>query len=160
MWTPSAGANPTQTARGERTAVHGTPSRAPDRGAAHLTTPEQAALYRAASGDLNALHIDPETAQAVGFKAPILTGTCTLGIAVRHVMEAFAGGDVSRFGSVKVRLSGPVYAALRGGVRTEMWDDGERVLFRMVVDGEGDQKERVVLSKGCVTLKGEVGAKL
>ena len=64
------------------------------------------------------------------------------------------------FSSVKVRLSGPIYAALGDGVRTEMWDDGERVLFRMVVDGEGDQKERVVLSQGCVTLKGEVGAKL
>lgn len=160
MRTPSSGANATQTPRGERTAIYPTPTRTPDQTLTHQTTPEQAALYRAASGDLNALHIDPDTARAAGFKAPILTGTCTLGIAVRHVLEAFASDDASRFKSVRVRLSGPVFAALGERVRTEMWKEyGGRVLFRMVVDEDRDG--RTVLSQGCVMLRGEMeGASL
>jgi acyl dehydratase len=160
MRTPSSGASLTQTPRGERTAIYSTPTRSPDKVLSHQTTPEQAALYRAASGDLNPLHIDPATAKAAGFKAPILTGTCTLGIAVRQVIEAFAGGDVGKFESVRLRLSGPVYAALGERVRTEMWEEaGGKVLFRTIA-AEGDGKNRTVLSQGCVVLKGSGGTRL
>jgi acyl dehydratase len=154
MKVPAAGANKSQIPRAARTTLYPAPSRSPDKVLRHKTSPEQAALYRAASGDLNALHIDPETAKAAGFPAPILTGTCTLGMGVRHVVEAFADGDASRFTSVKCRLSKPLHAALSEEVRTEMWKDGERVLFRMVVDSEGG-KEKVVISQGAVELKGE-----
>ncbi|CAO2654043.1 Nn.00g107760.m01.CDS01 [Neocucurbitaria sp. VM-36] len=142
--------------RGTRSSLHPTPQRAPDRILVLKTSPEQAALYRAASGDLNPLHIDSATAEAAGFLAPLLTGTCTLGIGVRHVVEAFAEGDVGKFKSVKVRLSKPVFAALSEEMRTEMWRDGGRVLFRMVVGG--GKEEKVVMSQGAVEL-GE-GAKL
>jgi hypothetical protein len=90
MKVPTAGSNSTQVPRGARTTLHPTPSRTTDTILLHKTSPENAALYRAASGDLNPLHIDPDTATAAGFPAPILTGTCTLGIGVRHVIEAFA----------------------------------------------------------------------
>jgi acyl dehydratase len=158
MKVPTTGSNPTQIPRGSRTLLHPTPLRKPDKVLSHKTSPEQAALYRAASGDLNPLHIDPDTATAAGFLAPILTGTCTLGIGVRHVVEAFCSGDISRFLSVKVRLSKPVFAALSEEVRTEMWEENSRgkdrkVLFRMVVDGNGYDKEKVVISQGCVELK-------
>jgi hypothetical protein len=120
-----------------------TPSRTTNKTLLHKTSPEQAALYRAASGD---------------FPAPILTDTCTLGIGVRHVIEAFCGGDVSRFVSVKVRLSKLVFAALGEDVTTEMWEEkqdhgGRRVLFRMLVNGDGERVKKVVMSQGCVTLK-------
>ena len=157
MKVPSKGANKEQLDRGVRSTLHRTPQRTPDRVIKHKTSPEQAALYRAASGDLNALHIDPATAKSAGFPAPILTGTCTLGIGVRHVVEAFANGDVGRFKSVKVRLSKPVFAALSEEVRTEMWKEGGNVLFRMVV-GDG-KKEKVVMSQGAVELR-EDSAKL
>ncbi|KAJ4374867.1 hypothetical protein N0V83_001945 [Neocucurbitaria cava] len=154
---PSKGANTHQLDRGVRSTLHAMPQRAPDKVLTHKTSPEQAALYRAASGDLNALHIDPATAKSAGFPAPLLTGTCTLGIGVRHVVEAFADGNVGRFKSVKVRLSKPVFAALSEEVRTEMWRDGGRVLFRMVV-GNGEE-EKVVMSQGAVEMR-EDGAKL
>ena len=32
-----------------------------------------------------------------GFESPILTGTCTIGMGVRHVLDRWAGGDVRRF---------------------------------------------------------------
>jgi acyl dehydratase len=164
MKIPTAGSNPRQIPRGARMTLYPTPERKPDKVLSHKTSPEQAALYRAASGDLNPLHIDPDTATAAGFLAPILTGTCTLGIGVKHVIEAFCGGDVSRFGSVKVRLSKPVFAALGEEVRTEMWaeKDGSgqrRVLFRMVVDDAVGQNSKTVMNQGCVELK-SVGAKL
>jgi hypothetical protein len=155
---PTVGSNPTQIQRGARTTLHSTPSRAPDNILSHKTSPEQAALYRAASGDLNPLHIDPDTASAAGFPAPILTGTCTLGIGVRHVIEAFCGGDMSRFVSVKVRLSKPVFAALSEEIKTEMWEEGENhggrsILFRMLVKGSSGKEEKIVMSQGCVMLK-------
>jgi acyl dehydratase len=159
MKVPTQGSNPKQIERGARTTLFATPSRAPDKVLRHRTSPEQAALYRAASGDLNPLHIDPDTAKAAGFPAPILTGTCTLGIGVRHVVEAFCYGDVSRFGSVKVRLSKPVFAALGEEIRTEMWEERRhggptRVLFRMVV-GRDTKEDKVVMSQGCIELRGE-----
>jgi acyl dehydratase len=160
MKVPTAGSNAIQVARCARTILHKAPKRTPDKVLIHKTSPEQAALYRAASGDLNPLHIDPETATAAGFPAPILTGTCTLGIGVRHVMGAFCGGDVGMFSSVKVRLIKPVFAALREEVRTQMWIErgsgGTRnILFRMVVGGEGGKEEKIVMSQGCVVLKDE-----
>lgn len=153
---PTSGSSANQLHRGARTTLHPTPSRAPDKVLVHKTSPEQAALYRAASGDLNPLHIDPATARIAGFPAPILTGTCTLGIGMRHVIESFCGGDTSRFDSVKVRLSTPVFAAQGEEVRTEMWEVPHgsvrrRILFRMVV-GDGD-KQKVVMSQGCVEMK-------
>jgi acyl dehydratase len=159
MKVPTAGANKQQIQRGARTTLPPLPSHNPDKVLFHQTSPEQAALYRAASNDLNALHIDPETAKSAGFPAPILTGTCTLGMAVRHVMEAFAEGDVKRFESIKCRLSKPVFAALGEKIRTEMWRDGQTVLFKMVATsseqaGKGQGDEKVVLS-GAVNLKSD-----
>lgn len=156
MKVPSGGANKQQVQRGERTMTVPTPTRTPDKVLFHQTSPEQGALYRAASNDLNPLHIDPATATSAGFPAPILTGTCTMGIGVRQVVEAFAGGDVGRFKSVKCRLSKPVFAALGEKIRTEMWSEanGATVLFRMVVDENAGGKGKVVMS-GIVGLKSE-----
>jgi acyl dehydratase len=155
MKVPTAGANRTQIPRGVRTTLHPTPARRPDKVLYHKTSPEQGALYRAASGDLNPLHINPDTAATAGLAAPILTGTCTLGVGVRHVIDAFCGGDASRFSSVKVRLSKPVFAVFGEEVSTEMWrenkDGSRRVLFRMVVGSGGEEK--VVMSHGYVDFR-------
>jgi acyl dehydratase len=122
----TAGANSKQIPRGVRTTLHATPTRQPHKVLYHKTAPKQGALYRAASGDLNSLHINPDTAAAAGLAAPILTGTCTLGIGVKHVIQAFCAGQASRFGSVKVRLSKLVFVALGEEVRTEMWEKKQR----------------------------------
>ncbi|KAJ9611394.1 hypothetical protein H2200_004578 [Cladophialophora chaetospira] len=147
---PGAGLSTKPNPRGAATATHPAPKRAPDAVLSHKTSPEQSALYRAASGDLNPLHIDPAVAKRGGFPGPLLTGTCTLGMGVLHVIGAFAHGDFGRFKNVKVRLSGPVFPG--EVVRTEMWreDGGRRVVYRQVV-GEG-KAERVVISQAAVEL--------
>ena len=129
------------------TAILKAPSRKPDKVVEQKTTAEQGALYRAASGDLNPLHIDPEVAKKGGFDGPILTGTCTLGMGVRHVIDACADGDDGRFKSVKVRLSKPVFPGET--VKTEMWaeNSGKKIVYRQCVD------ERVVMSMAAVELR-------
>ncbi|KAL4956107.1 MaoC like domain-containing protein [Aspergillus filifer] len=125
------------------------PNRPPDATSSHKTTPEQNALYRAATGEWNPMHIDPGTAKAAGFPGPVLSGTCTIGIGVRHVIEHFARGEVGRFRIVKSRLSKPVFPGEE--VRTEMWrESGGRILYRQV--GEDG---RVVISQAEVRLTDE-----
>jgi acyl dehydratase len=154
MKVPGKGAASKPIPRGAKTASHPAPQRPPDAVVEQKTSPEQGALYRAASGDLNPLHIDPAVAKAGGFPEPILTGTCTIGMGVRHVVDTFAGGDVRRFRNVKLRLSKPVFPGET--VRTEMWreDGGRRIVYKQVVG-----RDRVVISMAAVEL-GDEGSKL
>lgn len=156
MKVPGKGASKQVLPRGAMTAVHPPPNYAPTAVAQQITTPEQGALYRAASGDLNPLHINPKVARAGGFRGPILTGTCTMGIGVKHVLDTFAGGDPTRFKSLKVRLSRPVYPGEK--VITEMWreDGGSKIVYRQLAG----QEKRVVMSMAALELKGSERASL
>lgn len=149
MKVPGEGAGKKAEDRGVMSRIYPSPAnRPPDKVVEHRTTPEQGALYRAASGDLNPLHIDPAVAKKGGFDGPLLTGTCTLGMGVKHVVDSFADGDSTKFRSVKVRLSKPVFPGET--VRTEMWSEesGRRILYRQCV---GD---RVVMKDCAVELHG------
>jgi peroxisomal enoyl-CoA hydratase 2 len=137
--------------RGSRTANYArlVQAQQPDVMQEYIATPEIAALYRAASGDLNPLHIDPETAKKAGFQAPILTGTCTLGIGVRMVAESLGNGRKVVGGRWWLRR--PVFAGDR--VRVEMWrtnkaEVGVDVAYRMVVVEEGGKERTVVDGAG------------
>jgi acyl dehydratase len=147
MKVPGAGAASKMSERGAKTASHAIPNREPDAVVQETTSPEQSALYRAASGDLNPLHIDPAVAKAGGFPKPILTGTCTIGIGVKHIIDTFAGGDSSRFKNVKLRLSKPVFPG--DTLRTEMWreHDGQRIVYQQRA-GDGS----IAISQAAVEL--------
>jgi multifunctional beta-oxidation protein len=111
--------------RGPATAVHKPPPRQPDAVAEEQTTPEQAALYRL-SGDRNPLHIDPDFSKVGGFQEPILHGLCFFGIAGKHVLQRFG-----MFRNIKVRFAGTVVPGQT--LRTEMWKEGNKVVFQMKV---------------------------
>ncbi len=83
------------------------PDRAPDKVLEYKTMGHQALLYRL-SGDKNPLHADPMFAKMGGFEKPILHGLCTFANVGRAVIDGFAGGDPTRFRSIKVRFSSPV----------------------------------------------------
>ena len=127
----------------------------PDATVTHHTTASQGALYRAAAGEWNPMHIDPDTGKRAGFPGPILSGTCTIGMGVKHVIDTFAGGDPTLFKSVKLRLSKPVFPG--EAVQTEMWkeDDGRRIVYQQVAPGG-----RVVISQAVVELAKETRNKL
>ncbi|KAJ9654236.1 hypothetical protein H2198_006696 [Neophaeococcomyces mojaviensis] len=143
------------------------PSRPPDTIDTHKTTQTQSALYRATTTEWNPMHISPAHAKEGGFSAPILSGTCTIGMGVKHIIDAFAGGDVSRFKSVRLRLSAPVIIGEE--VRTEMWvsdmpeslgvastssKGSTRIIYRQVVaaDELAGSKNRIVISNAVVEL--------
>jgi peroxisomal enoyl-CoA hydratase 2 len=84
------------------------PARPPDIEASVVIADNQALLYRL-SGDYNPLHIDPKAAHFGGFRAPILHGLCTYGFCGQMLLRMLCNNDPSRFKSLKVRFSSPVF---------------------------------------------------
>ncbi|PNP38668.1 hypothetical protein TGAMA5MH_09394 [Trichoderma gamsii] len=115
--------------RGAATAVNEPPKRAPDEVVESPTGEDQAAIYRL-SGDYNPLHIDPGFAKMGGFKAPILHGLCTFGVAGKAVYDRFGA-----FRNVKVRFAGPVIPGQT--IVTEMWREGKKIVFQCKVKETG-----------------------
>ena len=89
-------------------APHPIPDRAPDWSCELRTLPQSALIYRL-SGDYNPLHADPKVAAGVGFKAPILHGLCTYGVAGHAILRMLCKYDGSRLRRFDVRFSSPVY---------------------------------------------------
>lgn len=66
------------------------------------------ALFAAASGDHNPLHLDEDVARAAGFERPLVHGMLTMAVAGRLFTQAFGPGSVL---ALQTRFTG---AALRG----------------------------------------------
>lgn len=124
---------------------HALPARAPDVVCDLPTLPQAALIYRL-SGDYNPLHAEPAVAAAGGFKAPILHGLCSLGVAGHAILREMCGYDPTRMKSMKLRFSSPVYPGET--IRTEMWKDGNDVSFRARVV----ERDVVVLNNGHATV--------
>jgi len=121
--------------------VHAIPERDSDMVCDLPTLPQAALIYRL-SGDLNPLHVSPKVAQAGNFKAPILHGLCTLGVAGHAILKTVCDYDITRFKSMDLRFSSPVYPGET--IRTEMWRDDTIVSFRSRVV----ERDVVVLNNG------------
>jgi acyl dehydratase len=121
--------------------VHPIPDRDADMVCDLPTLPQAALIYRL-SGDLNPLHASPKVAQAAKFKAPILHGLCTLGVAGHAILKTACDYEVGRFKSMDLRFSAPVYPGET--IRTEMWRDDGIVSFRSSVI----ERDMVVLNNG------------
>jgi len=103
------------------------PDRKPDAVCDLPTRSETALVYRL-SGDVNALHADPEVALAAGFPRPILHGLATFGIAGHAILKSLCAYDPARMTAMNGRFSAPVFPGET--IRTEMWRDGDVVSFR------------------------------
>jgi len=124
---------------------HKLPESAPTKQVDIKTYPNSALIYRL-SGDWNPLHADPKVAAAGGFKTPILHGLCTYGTAGRALIKACCDGDPARLRSMQVRFSAPVLPGET--IRTQMWQEGNRVSFRARVV----ERDVVVLNNGLATV--------
>jgi acyl dehydratase len=66
------------------------------------------ALFAAASGDHNPLHLDTEVARAAGFERPLVHGMLTMACVARLFTQRFGAGCIS---ALETRFTG---SALRG----------------------------------------------
>ena len=135
--------------RGAATAAYKPPKRQADAVIEEKTTEEQAALYRL-NGDRNPLHIDPEFSKIGGFQTPILHGLCFFGISGKHVYQTFGS-----FKNIKVRFVGTVLPGQT--LRTEMWKEGEKVVFQTKVVETG---KLCIAGAGAELIGGGTAAKL
>jgi len=106
---------------------HPLPERSPDAVCDLATRPEAALIYRL-SGDLNPLHSEPAVAKQAGYPRPIMHGLGSFGVAAHAVLKTFCGYDPTKLVSFASRFSAPVYPGEM--LRTEMWRDGNVVIFR------------------------------
>ena len=110
------------------------PERAPD-AVCDIGTSEQQALVYRLSGDMNPLHADPAVARQAGFDRPILHGLCTYGVVGHAILRAACNYDAARFKAMHARFTAPVYPGET--LETEMWRDGQTLLFRSRVKERG-----------------------
>jgi len=120
------------------------PDRAPDFEEEAAPSSDQPLLYRL-SGDIFALHVDPDFARASGFTMPIMHGLCTHGYACRAVIKHLFPGEPERMTRFRVRFSRTIYPGVP--IKTQIWkiDDGTAV-FRTVNAENGE----VVIDRGIV----------
>jgi hypothetical protein len=114
--------------------LHPIPDTAPDAVCDLPTLPQAALIYRL-SGDYNPLHADPAYAAKAGFKAPILHGRCTFGVACHALIKTLCGYDPARLQNMQGRFSSPVYPGEI--IRTEIWRAGNVASFRATVPSRG-----------------------
>ena len=126
---------------------HMLPERAADVVAAYQISPDQAVLYRLASGDLNPIHIDESVASAAGLPGPILHGLCSYGIACRHVLGAVANNDPATIQRFDARFTSPVYPG--DLIVTEIWKGEGEASFRCRVP----KRNAIVLNNGYAKLR-------
>ena len=112
-----------------------------------LPTPPNLALLYRLNGDENPLHADPERAKVAGFDRPILHGAASFGVAAHAVLRMVADYQPQRLASIEARFSKPVFPG--DTIRTEIWQQGERVSFQCRALGRND----VVLSNGLAMLR-------
>ncbi len=128
-------------APGEKVAF---PDRDPDFVEEDRPSEDQPLLYRL-SGDVFALHVDPEFAKSSGFEKPIMHGLCTHGFACRAVIKHLMPGEPQRMTRYRTRFSKTLYPGV--AIKTLIWKDGEgRAVFK-VVNTDNDE---VVMDYGIV----------
>lgn len=83
---------------------------------------DQTYRYREASGDDNAIHLDPAVAASVGLPGIIVHGLCTMAMTSQAVIATVAAGDPARLRRLAVRFSRPVFPG--SDLVTTMYDAG------------------------------------
>ncbi|MGA8040598.1 MAG: MaoC/PaaZ C-terminal domain-containing protein [Acidimicrobiia bacterium] len=121
------------------------PGREPDHVVESPTLPQQALLYRMASGDKNPLHADPGFAAFAGFEKPILHGLCTYGIVAKAAVDRALGGSPEAVRSFGARFSGALYPGET--IVTRIWDEGNH----LIVSATCRERGTPVVSNGVIS---------
>lgn len=119
------------------------PDSTPDASVSLVIPPNLALLYRI-SGDMNPLHADPTVAATAGFRAPILHGLSSFGLALRAAIEGLDLAPAALTGA-GVRFTGPVYPGET--ISTEIWRQAGRLAFRSRIP----ERDALVLDHGWIS---------
>ncbi len=120
------------------------PDRDPDFEKLEKPSVDQPLLYRL-SGDVFALHVNPDFARASGFEKPIMHGLCTFGFACRALVAHLFPGEPEQMTRIKVRFSKTLYPGVP--LKTQIWKTGEgEAVFRVLNTDNGE----VVIDRGQV----------
>ncbi len=119
------------------------PDRNPDIVVEVPTLPQQALLYRLC-GDKNPLHCDPEVAEAMGFKRPILHGLCSYGIVCKAAVDGVLEGNLNAVGSYSARFTGVVFPGET--LRIKLWTESNLIFVEAETTTHGDQVIRGFLT--------------
>jgi len=84
----------------------------------------------------------------VGFPKPILHGLCTYGFACRALLKHFCDNDPTKLKTLRVRFANPVIPG--DTLVTEMWRDGNNIIFQTKVKSSG----QVVITNALATISG------
>lgn len=123
------------------------PPRQPDFVVDSPTLPQQALLYRIASGDHNPLHADPAFAAFAGFERPILHGLCTYGIVGKAVVDSALDSEPDALESLSARFSGAVFPGET--VVTRIWEEDGHLLVAATTAERGEP----VISNGVARIR-------
>ncbi len=107
----------------------------PEHTISQSTSLQQAQLYRL-SGDLNPLHVDPESAARSGFDRPILHGLCSYGFATRMAMRVLLDGPSRRITGVDCRFVNSVYPGDQ--LRLDVWRTGDGSAYARLIAANRD----------------------
>lgn len=133
--------------RGTRGIQYSPPDRPPDAIQTEIIANNQHLIYRL-SGELNALHINPNIARAGNFDRPILHGLCTYGFASRALIREYGDNDSDCYKSMRARFVNPVYPGET--LITRMWRiDDQQIIFQCKVA----ERNLVVLTNGSFNLR-------
>jgi acyl dehydratase len=92
-------------------------------------TADQPDRYADATGDRNAIHVDPAAARAAGFPGVIAHGLGVLGLAASALVRTACVGDPGRLGRIGARFAAPV---LPGQTMTlQLRQDGQHAAFEL-----------------------------
>lgn len=120
------------------------PDRPPDFEEEAQPSTDQPLIYRL-SGDIFALHVDPEFAKLSGFERPIMHGLCTHGYACRAVIKHLFPGEPERMTRFRNRFSKPLYPGTP--IKTQIWKMEEGTAYFRTINAEtGD----IVIDRGVV----------
>lgn len=137
------------------------PNRPPDFEWSYQTTPNQALLYRLASGDFNSIHVDSSSTSAMmgdsPSNKPILHGLCTLGIAMRGLLLMMNDRyyEIAPV-SLHAQFTKPVFVG--DALTVQAWSPDDRnnaegvILFRVVQEASST----VVLDGGEFTVQRKI----
>lgn len=128
-------------------ALEPTPTRPAEATRTRPTLRHQALLYRL-NGDLNPVHASPAVAARAGFERPLLHGRCTLGLALREVLETCLDDDAAEIARIEARFAAPFFPGET--LRVRIWRDWKRIAF----SADCLEREVTVLSHGRVALRG------